>query len=444
VFYEVIARVQAESLESPPPVAPRRLGFVRARRTLSGPQASGVISGLIGNGALVALGNRKGGLWTDLMTVVPAPPIDPTSSGLAEYRAPDREIRMGAVAVILRTPWAVWVEFPQSVVLAPAKAFLRRMIAIAFGFILMTAVLAHLLSARLTRPLEELTQASETIAGGHYSQRVATGRRDELGRLGVAFNTMTAQVEEVHRDLEERVHQRTAQLEAAVQQLEAFSYSVSHDLRAPLRAITGFSRILIDEHQAALPNDAAAYLRRVADGAQQMGRLIDDLLAFARLGRASVRRASTEPDLIVRSVLEDLRGDYAERDVQISVASLPPCEADPALLKQVYINLVSNALKFTRGRAAAQIRIGCESNGSGPVYFVKDNGVGFDMQYADKLFGVFQRLHRAEEYEGTGVGLAIVARVITRHGGRVWAESTPDLGASFFFTIGVGDDIGAL
>jgi light-regulated signal transduction histidine kinase (bacteriophytochrome) len=170
-----------------------------------------------------------------------------------------------------------------------------------------------------------------------------------------------------------------------------------------------------------------------------MGCLVDDLLAFARLGRASVRRTHIDPAEIARRVLVDLQPEYAGRAVRIAVAELPPCDADPALLKQVYVNLLSNALKFTRSRADATIEVGSRTGDNNTtVYFVKDNGVGFDMQYAGKLFGVFQRLHRAEDYEGTGVGLAIVERIVSRHGGRVWAESSPDRGACFFFTIGSG------
>jgi light-regulated signal transduction histidine kinase (bacteriophytochrome) len=167
-----------------------------------------------------------------------------------------------------------------------------------------------------------------------------------------------------------------------------------------------------------------------------MGRLVDDLLAFARLGRGSVRRTHADPAAIAREALVDLQPEYAGRAVCVSVADVPPCQADPALLKQVYANLLSNALKFTRLRGEATIDVGCQTGEQPPAYFVKDNGVGFDMNYAGKLFGVFQRMHRAEDYEGTGVGLAIVERIVTRHGGRVWADSKPDQGACFYFTIG--------
>jgi len=253
-------------------------------------------------------------------------------------------------------------------------------------------------------------------------------------------------VNEVHRlnaELEERVRMRTAELEAANRELESFSYSVSHDLRAPLRAIDGFSRILLQEFAEALPADAQEYLRDVRASTQQMGELVDDLLAFSRLSRQPLEQQVVSPERIVRRCLEEMDGEHEGRQVEVRVGELSSCLADPALLKQVWMNLLSNALKYTGRRPTAVIEVGSQiADGSGrPTYFVKDNGVGFDMRYADKLFGVFQRLHRAEDYGGTGVGLAIVQRIVHRHGGRVWAEAQPDQGATFYFTLGDGGSI---
>jgi PAS domain S-box-containing protein len=271
--------------------------------------------------------------------------------------------------------------------------------------------------------------------------------RGEDGRILQWFGTNTdisdqkRAEEEVRRlaaGLEERVRERTAELEAANKELEAFSYSVSHDLRAPLRAIDGFSNILLQEHAAGLSADGREYLGLVRDNARQMGQLVDDLLAFARLGRQPIQKRTVDSARIVRLCLDELRPEYEGRRVEIVLGDLPPCKAEPSLLKQVWVNLIANALKYTRKREAARVEIGCREGegGGGPVYFVEDNGVGFDMRYAHKLFGVFQRLHRAEDYEGTGVGLAIVQRIVHRHGGRVWAEARPDQGAAFFFTLG--------
>ena len=245
--------------------------------------------------------------------------------------------------------------------------------------------------------------------------------------------------ETIHRlnaDLEERVNQRTAQLEAANKELEAFSYSVSHDLRAPLRAVDGFSLAVLEDFGSQLPEQGRRYLQTIRDGAQRMGALIDDLLTFSRLSRTALNKEETNTAQLVRGVLQDLSSHNSARQIKLSVAPLLPCLADPALLKQVWINLLSNAFKYTRDRTPAVIDIGCYEAHGTATYYVRDNGTGFDMQYAGKLFRVFQRLHREEDFEGTGVGLAIVQRIVNRHGGRVWAEAALDRGATFYFTLG--------
>jgi signal transduction histidine kinase len=234
---------------------------------------------------------------------------------------------------------------------------------------------------------------------------------------------------------EEAVH-LNRELEEANKELDAFSYSVSHDLRAPLRAMDGFSRILLKDHGEKLSPDAQRYLELISANTAAMGKLIDDLLAFSRLSRQSLRTQRVVPADLARQALADLQRGQTRPGVEISIGPLPSCDADPALLKQVFINLLSNALKFTRNRDPARIEIGWSDKDAEVVYFVKDNGAGFDMRYADKLFGVFQRLHRADEYEGTGAGLAIVQRIIHRHGGRIWAEAIVDEGATFYFTLG--------
>ncbi len=229
-------------------------------------------------------------------------------------------------------------------------------------------------------------------------------------------------------------------LTSANAELDAFSYSVSHDLRAPLRAVDGFSQILLSEHAGELAPDARHYLDVVRRNAVGMGALIDGLLAFSRLGQQQLSVRTVDVERLAQDVVVELQSTPGGAAAEITVEQLPPARADAALLRQVFVNLLSNALKYSRGRSPAIIQVGAERLNGVPVYFVRDNGAGFDMRHADKLFKVFQRLHRAEDYEGTGVGLALVARIVGRHGGRVWADSKPDGGATFHFTLGAAAD----
>jgi signal transduction histidine kinase len=240
---------------------------------------------------------------------------------------------------------------------------------------------------------------------------------------------------EVYRS-SQHLHLANAKLEAANRELEAFSYSISHDLRAPLRSIDGFAHAVVEDYSALLPPDGRRFLKTISDSARRMGALIDDLLKFSRLSRQPVTRRSVDTEAQVRSVLAELLkpGTAAE----VVVGSLPGYDGDEALVRQVWVNLLSNALKYSGKRALPRVEVGSLDQPGEPVYFVRDNGAGFDLRYAHKLFGVFQRLHRLEDYEGTGVGLAIAQRVVHRHGGRIWAEAAVDRGATFFFTLAAG------
>lgn len=235
--------------------------------------------------------------------------------------------------------------------------------------------------------------------------------------------------------LEQRVRRHTAELEAANKELEAFSYSISHDLRAPLRHVDGFANILLEKFSSDLPDEAQRLLSSVSNGARHMGRLTDDLLRFSRLSRQPLSKRPVNLSSLVQQVLEELRKEQPDRRVEVYAGELPDCVGDPSLLRQVLVNLLSNAFKFTRQKEKAIVEVGCDPQEGERVYFIRDNGVGFDLTHAQKLFGVFQRMHREEEFEGTGVGLSIVQRIIQRHGGRVWAEAELDKGATFYFTL---------
>lgn len=244
-----------------------------------------------------------------------------------------------------------------------------------------------------------------------------------------------AEIEELNRGLEHRVKERTSQLADLNRELETFSYSVSHDLKAPLRAIEGFCRILLEDYAPCFDDEGRRYASIIMKNVSHMSNLINDLLAFSRMGRTQIGKTTVPMQDLTRAVFEELRLIYPERDIRLQLEPLPDTYGDPSMLRQVMENLLSNAMKFTRIRPVSNITVGFEDRDHEVVYFVRDNGVGFDMKYAGKLFGVFQRLHAPDEYEGTGVGLAIIQRIIFRHGGRVWADARLNEGAEFGFAL---------
>jgi signal transduction histidine kinase len=247
----------------------------------------------------------------------------------------------------------------------------------------------------------------------------------------------TRRLRRVNRELEQRVSERTRELEIANRDLEAFSFSVSHDLRAPLRIIQGFCEVFIEDFGSGLPEEGRGLLKRIEEGAQRMSRLIEDLLNFSRAGRSTMKPARVAMGDLVRVVMTELTEQSPSRKVEFDIAELPDGWGDPALIRQVLVNLLSNALKFSSTRPSARIEVTSTEHEGQRVYRIADNGVGFDEAYAHKLFGVFQRLHSEESFAGTGIGLSIVKRIIERHGGRIWAEGRPNEGATFSFTLPV-------
>jgi PAS domain S-box-containing protein len=278
----------------------------------------------------------------------------------------------------------------------------------------------------------------------HWFKTRAVPMRDAQGNIIKWFGSNTdfddikraeAEIKLLNTDLEQRVIQRTAQLESANKELEAFSYSVSHDLRAPLRHTSGYVELLANRFKDVLPEKGQHYLHEISDSVHQMGSLIDDLLQFSRTGRSEMRESVLDMNLIVDEVSKQLQQDNPKFNIKWTIGKMPSILGDDAMIHLVWINLLSNAVKFTRTRKKAVIEIGASVEGMETIFFVRDNGVGFDMKYAQKLFGVFQRLHPMEEFEGTGIGLANVRRIILRHGGRTWAEAEIDKGATFYFSL---------
>lgn len=309
--------------------------------------------------------------------------------------------------------------------------------------IILAIIAGWLMSRTISQPIRLLAEASERVAGGDLSTSVDIKSSNEIGVLANSFNRMVKELKQnqqelqtSHDELELRVKERTTQLEASMYELEAFAYSVSHDLQAPLRAISGFSEILLKDYLDTLDDQGQHYLQRVRAGTVNMSQMIEDLLTLSRLGRRPINKKRVDLEELVKEAYELLSDTKMKnRKVDFTIKPCPPVSADPHLLKIALTNLLSNALKFTGKCKKAEIEFGNRTEGNNIIFYIKDNGIGFDMKYADKLFSPFQRLHREEEYEGSGIGLAIVQRIIHRHGGQIWVESKPGSGTTFYFTL---------
>jgi signal transduction histidine kinase len=311
-------------------------------------------------------------------------------------------------------------------------------------------IVAYLLSRtmqkQITVPILQLALTAKAISDKQdYSVRAMKGSDDEIGLLTNAFNHMLDRLEEqtdeitaFNQKLEQKIKERTIELESANKELESFSYSVSHDLRAPLRSIHGYMNIFSEDYYHQLDDEGKRLIGISIANARRMGQLIDDLLAFSRLGRKELRKGEVDMQELVTDIWEEQKEAITDRAVDFRLKELPSVQAERVTVKQVWTNLISNAIKYSMHVNEAIIEAGSFEEGEGVVYYVKDNGAGFDMRYYEKLFGVFQRLHSEDEFDGTGVGLAIVSRIISKHGGRVWAEGKVGDGAVFYFWLPKG------
>ncbi|HZH40945.1 MAG TPA: ATP-binding protein, partial [Gemmatimonadales bacterium] len=344
---------------------------------------------------------------------------------------------MIAAARAIRTaPWVVLVEFPVAIVLTPAAAFLRYSLLIGAGILGLGLLVAWWASRRVTGPLVRLTRTAEELAGqvSHAAGEEAPG--DEIERLASVFASMVKHVRESQHELETRVKTRTNELQERNEELESFAYSISHDLRAPLRAMDGFSQALLEEYGDKLDATGRQYAERVKAGARRMDLLIRDLLAYSKMTRADIKVGPVELDRVIRSALDQVEGDARARGARVVVEDhMPRVLGHESTLTQVVMNLVANGIKFVPAGRTPEVRVRTEGRDGVVRLWILDNGIGIPPEYHERIFRVFERLHRVDEYPGTGIGLAIVRKGVERMGGRVGLESEPDRGTSFWIDL---------
>ncbi|MBS1520248.1 MAG: HAMP domain-containing protein [Bacteroidetes bacterium] len=425
LYYPIIAGVSANGKLS---------GYLVSWQLLHAtPQAVAQLSQLMGSGAHLYLGNADASIWTDMIKPVPGPPFGTGQKNeLIEYIDKNDGKLYAKAQQVFHTPWLAVIAFPEKNILEGTQSLIPWILL--FGVVLMVIgiIAARIVSRDITKPLNQLTEAARTMPEGEQLTIDIPGN-DELGQLATAFNRMTSQIYTMWHDLEQKVQERTGQLERANKELDAFSYSVSHDLRTPLRAINGYAVMLQEDYGPQFDAEGNRIINNIVTNATRMGRLIDDLLAFSKLGKKDLVLTQVDMQELAHTVINELLQNENDKDYNIQIIGLPPAKADAGMIRQVLMNLISNAIKYSSKKEHPVIEIGGEENDTYTSYFVRDNGAGFDMAYADKLFGVFQRLHSQEEFEGTGVGLALVKRIIDKHHGTIRAEGQEGQGATFYF-----------
>src|SRR4030043_433506 len=377
--------------------------------------------------------------------------------------------------------WTLVLCLPVKVAFASAIELRNKLIIIFLIASIIASIIIYLFSHTISRPIMNLSNASLEVGKGNLALKLEVTSKDEIGKLTESFNRMVSdlkesrnellaysselemkvekrtlelkianeqlqldvierrkaeeQIKKLNEELEQKVIERTAQLEASIKELEGFTYSVSHDLRAPFRHIIGFVELLKERASQSLDEESIHYLNVISDSTKQLGRLLDDILDFIRIGRTEISKSKVSLDKLVKEAIDTMGKETEGRDIFWKIDHLPDVYGDQNMLRTLLVNLISNALKFTRPRSQAIIEIGCTSGDHEEVFYIRDNGVGFEMQYVNKLFGVFHRLHHPDEFEGTGIGLANVRRIIERHGGRNWAEGKVNEGATFYFSL---------
>lgn len=393
------------------------------------------LNALIGAGGRLYIGSPQDSVWTDLVSRVQGPPVPVGGTrDVVEYTRPDSGTTVAIARKVAGTEWTLLVEFSRNEALSGTVRFLKRL-----GLI--TAILLVVLlsgtwyaSRLITVPLTALTDATESVATGNFDRGVNDGRRtDEIGRLAESFDVMVSHVRESHRELEQRVASRTRELQERNEELEAFGYSLAHDLRAPLRAMQGFSQALLEDHGTQLDATGKHYAQLVADSARSMDRMILDLLAYSRIARAEVTPEPVPLERIVRNATVQVRSVIQERGARLTVdPDLPEVLGHEPTLVQVFANLIGNAVKFVPAERAPEARVRAHAWNGKVRIWVEDNGIGIEPQYHDRIFRVFERLNNGDDFPGTGIGLAIVRKGVEKIGGTVGVESTPGSGSRFW------------